>query len=60
LATRQQQDAAEQLEQFLKNGGTVEQIPRGQSGYREGESRSAWGAPRKKAPAAEKPAAKKG
>ena len=44
----------QQLKDFLAAGGSVEQIPRGKSGYTEGQTRSAWGAPRKK-PAEAKP-----
>jgi hypothetical protein len=42
-------EQARQLAEFVGQGGKVEQIPRGKSGYVEGQSRSAWGAPRKKA-----------
>ena len=48
-ATKEQKaEYAAQLAEFLLAGGTIEQIPQGRSGYREGQSRSAWGAPRKK------------
>ena len=48
-ATKEQlAEQARQLAEFVSAGGTVEQIPRGKSGYVEGQSRSAWGAPRKK------------
>ena len=50
MATREEQQ--QQIADFLKAGGAVSEIPRGQSGYVEGQSRSAWGAPRKRAPAA--------
>lgn len=49
MATKQQQEAAAQLEEFLNSGGKIQEIPRGKSGYVEGETRSAWGAPRKRA-----------
>ena len=58
VATKQQTEAAEQLAEFLASGGKVQEIPRGKSGYAEGESRSVWGAPKKRA-AAEKTAGKK-
>ena len=52
-ATKEQlAEQARQLAEFVSAGGQVEQIPRGRSGYVEGQSRSAWGAPRKKAVAA--------
>lgn len=48
-ATKEQlAEQAQQLAEFISSGGKVEQIPRGKSGYIEGQSRSAWGAPRKK------------
>ena len=48
-ATKEQlAEQARQLAEFVSAGGQVEQIPRGKSGYVEGQSRSAWGAPRKK------------
>ena len=48
-ATKEQlAEQARQLAEFVSAGGKVEQIPRGRSGYVEGQSRSAWGAPRKK------------
>lgn len=48
-ATKEQlAEQARQLAEFVSAGGEVEQIPRGKSGYVEGQSRSAWGAPRKK------------
>jgi hypothetical protein len=43
------QEQADQVAEFLAQGGQVDLIPRGKSGYQEGQSRSAWGAPRKKA-----------
>jgi hypothetical protein len=53
MASKQQQaEWAKSVEEFLEQGGQVEQIPAGRSGYVEGESRSAWSRPRKK-PAAE-------
>jgi len=55
MASKQQQEEwAKSLEEFFEQGGQVEQIPQGKSGYQDGETRSAWGAPRKK-PVAEKP-----
>ena len=48
MATREEQQ--QQIADFLKAGGEVSEIPRGKSGYQEGQSRSAWGAPRKRAP----------
>jgi hypothetical protein len=42
------QEQADQVAEFLAQGGQVDLIPRGKSGYVEGQSRSAWGAPRKK------------
>jgi hypothetical protein len=49
MASKQQQaEWAKSLEEFLEQGGRVEQIPQGQSGYQEGQTRSAWGAPRKR------------
>jgi hypothetical protein len=53
------QEQADQVAEFLAQGGKVEEIPRGRSGYVEGQSRSAWGAPRKKTAAAEPVVAKK-
>jgi hypothetical protein len=47
------QEYQQQIEEFIRQGGEVTEIPRGKSGYVEGQSRSAWGAPRKKAAAAE-------
>jgi hypothetical protein len=44
---------SDQVAEFLAGGGEIQEIPRGKSGYVEGQSRSAWGAPRKKAAAAE-------
>ena len=38
----------QQIEEFLKQGGEISEIPRGKSGLVEGQTRSAWGAPRKK------------
>ena len=52
-STRQEQ--ADQVAEFLAAGGQVEEIPQGKSGYVEGQSRSAWGAPRKKAAAVVEP-----
>lgn len=55
-ATKEQlAEQARQLAEFVGQGGLVEQIPRGRSGYVEGQSRSAWGAPRKKAVASVEP-----
>lgn len=47
------QEYQDQVEEFIRQGGAVTRIPRGQSGYVEGQSRSAWGAPRRRAAAAE-------
>jgi len=56
-STREEQAA--QVKEFLEQGEKVEEIPQGRSGYVEGQSRSAWGAPRKKTAAAEPVMAKK-
>jgi hypothetical protein len=50
---QQQAEWAKSLEEFFEQGGRVEQIPRGKSGYQEGQTRSAWGAPRKRTVVAE-------
>ena len=47
------QEQADQVAEFLAAGGQVDLIPQGKSGYVEGQSRSAWGAPRKRAVAVE-------
>jgi hypothetical protein len=58
-STKQQQDEwARSVEEFLQQGGQVDQIPQGKSGYVEGQSRSAWGAPRKRTVVAEPVVAK--
>ena len=36
------------MKKFLADGGVVQQIPRGVSGAEDGDSRSAWGSPKKK------------
>jgi len=46
--TSSKQEYQAQIEEFLKQGGEVTEIPRGKSGLVEGQTRSAWGAPRKK------------
>jgi hypothetical protein len=46
-----QENSWESVEEFLARGGKVQEIPRGKSGYQEGQTRSAWGAPRRRAPA---------
>lgn len=51
------QEYQDQIEEFIRQGGSVTEIARGQSGYVEGQSRSAWGAPRRRAPAAAEAAA---
>lgn len=52
-AHKAQSDA---VKEFLARGGEIQEIPRGKSGYAEGQTRSAWGAPRKnKAAVAPKP-----
>jgi len=53
------QEQADQVAEFLAQGGQVDLIPRGKSGYVEGQSRSAWGAPRKKTVVADAIVAKK-
>jgi hypothetical protein len=57
--TSSRQEQEDQVKEFLAQGGQVEQIPRGKSGYVEGQSRSAWGAPRKKTVVEEPVVAKK-
>lgn len=42
------QDQSDAVKEFLARGGEIQEIPRGKSGYAEGQTRSAWGAPRKK------------
>ena len=44
------EEQAAQIKEFLERGGKIDQIPQGKSGYVEGQSRSAWGAPRKRKP----------
>jgi hypothetical protein len=57
---QQLEEYQRQVAEFLAQGGEVHQVVRGKSGYVEGQSRSAWGAPRKKAAGPVKAAAKKG
>ena len=55
-------EQSEEVAAFLAAGGKIQEIPRGKSGYQEGQTRSAWGAPRKAAVASSEaaaPAAKK-
>jgi hypothetical protein len=48
-------EQSDQVAEFLAGGGEIQEIPQGKSGYVEGQSRSAWGAPRKKAAAVVEP-----
>jgi hypothetical protein len=52
-------EQSDQVAEFLAGGGEIQEIPRGKSGYVEGQSRSAWGAPRKKTVSAEPAVAEK-
>lgn len=46
-----QREQSDPVAEFLAAGGEIQEIARGRSGYVEGQSRSAWGAPRRRAPA---------
>jgi hypothetical protein len=48
--TTSKDEYQQQIEEFLKQGGEISEIPQGKSGYVEGQSRSPWGAPRKRKP----------